>query len=175
MTTKRKPRSDRKADPNNISSELDFQIALTQWKNTETFDIFDPDQCKKRIEEYFLFCREHGHNPTLTELGNVLGINRNQVSQIANNTHYANSKYARLPVGSTRAITDGYNMIKGLVESMLVNGGMNPISNIFLAKNMGIKDYSSDGEETPKEMPDLERLKTQYLNQLPDKRGDTDE
>lgn len=172
MATKRKPRADQQADPKNVSSELDFQIALTQWKNTEKIDIFDPVQCKQRVEDYFMFCRDHGHKPTLTEMGNVLGIHRDQISQIVHGTHYKNSKYARLPIESVRAIVDGYNIIKGMVESMLVSGEMNPISNIFLAKNMGIKDYSTEADTTPKEAPDLERLKTQYLNQLPDKRGD---
>lgn len=168
----RKPRSDKKVDPQTVTTELDFQIALIQWKNKKKIDIFDPVQCKERVEDYFVFCREHGHKPTLTELGNVLGVHRDQISQIVHNTHYPGSKYAKLPDGSKRAIMDGYNIIKGMIESMLVSGEMNPISNIFLAKNMGIKDYSTEVDMTPKEQPDMEKLKAQYLNQLPEKRGD---
>ena len=57
---------------------------------------------------------------------------------------------------------------------MLVSGEMNPIANIFLAKNMGIKDYSAEADIAPKEQPDVEQLKAQYLNQLPDKNREGD-
>ena len=171
---KKNPNMNRtKSDPKQVEETVDFLIKITAWKNSQKVDIFDPTQCRERVSEYFMLCRDAGHRPTLQELAIVLGVDRRRLMEIYTGNHYAGSKYARLPFESQQAIIDAYNIVLGNVEAMLANGAINPISGIFLAKNMGMKDtndYFDSG--STRETPDVERLKTQYLNQLPDKGSD---
>ena len=160
--------------PETVTSNLDFLIKLTALKNAEKIDISDPVALKKRISDYFEFARDSGHKPTLSELAIALGINRNYIYMIVSGNHRGHVALSKLPAECVEAIKDGYNIICGNIESMLASGEINPVSGIFLAKNMGLKDTNEMFDsQTQKEIPDMERLKTQYLNQLPDSRTDT--
>lgn len=162
-----------KVDPEDVSSEIDFALRLVAWKNTEKIDVFDPEQCRKRVEEFFLLCRETGERPTVSAFASALGMRREYISDIYTGNFHHIWSYAKLPTESVRAICDGYDIIRMMVESNLHKGKGNPIAGIFLAKSMGIKDHDDNFESTTqKELPDLERLKNQYLNQLPQKEGD---
>lgn len=151
-----------------------FGLKLTKWKNVERIDIFDPEQCRERIEQFFLLCIQEEHRPVMGELAVALGITRENLSRIVTNHHYVGSKYINLPVECVAAIIDGYNIIRNGVEYNLATGTGNPVAQIFLAKNLGLKDYNDDGDGIPKERVDVEQLKTQYLNQLaaPKESGD---
>ena len=164
----KKRKGDWNGDPKAVTSNLDFLIKLTQLKNANKIDIFDPDQLKSRINDYFVFARDAGHKPTLSELAIALGIPREYIYLIVTGNYKGYVTLAKLPAECVDAIKDGYNIIRGNVESMLVSGEINPVSGIFLAKNMGLKDTNEMFDsQSQKETPDIERLKTQYLNQLP--------
>ena len=157
-----------KTDPNEMGA-IAFGLKLTKWKNVQRIDVFDPEQCRERIEEFFMLCIQENHRPVMGELATALGISRENLSRIIHQNNYAGSMYARLPKECVDAMVDGYNIIRNAVESNLASGTGNPIAQIFLAKNLGLKDYNDDVGGTVREQVDLERLKTQYLNQLTQK------
>lgn len=161
-------------DPNDTSMNIKFLFNLTRWKNTAKVDLHDPDQLMTRIEDFFEMCIQEGHKPTLTDLGIALDIPREYIYMIVSGNYYGHVHIERMPKECVQAVKDAYNIIKGNVESMIVNGQINPVAGIFLAKNMGIKDTNDMFDaQTQKEKVDVERLKTQYLHQLPDKeKGD---
>lgn len=155
-------------NPEAVKDNLDFLIRLTQWKNSERINIYDPEELKKRINDYFMFARDAKHKPTLSELAIALGIHRNYIYLIVTGNYRGHTSLAKLSPECVEAVKDGYNIICGNIESMLVSGEINPVSGIFLAKNMGLKDTNEMFDsQTQKETPDVERLKAQYLNQLP--------
>lgn len=165
---KKRSKQDWNGDPKAVASNLDFLIKLTQLKNADKIDIFDPDQLKTRINDYFVFARDAQHKPTLSELAIALGIPREYIYLIVTGNYKGYVTLAKLPAECVDAIKDGYNIVRGNIESMLVSGEINPVSGIFLAKNMGLKDTNEMFDsQSQKETPDIERLKTQYLNQLP--------
>ena len=165
---KKHTKQDWNGDPKAVTSNLDFLIKLTHLKNADKIDIFDPDQLKKRINDYFIFARDAGHKPTLSELAIALGIPREYIYLVVTGNFRGHVSLSKLSAECVDAIKDGYNIIRGNVESMLVSGEINPVSGIFLAKNMGLKDTNEMFDsQSQKETPDIERLKTQYLNQLP--------
>ena len=162
--------------PETVTSNLDFLIKLTQWKNSQRINIYDPDQLKSRIDDYFLFARDAGHKPTLSELAIALGIPREYIYLIVTGNFKGHVSLSKMSADCVEAIKDGYNIIRGNVESMLITGEINPVSGIFLAKNMGLKDTNEMFDsQTQKETPNIDRLKAQYLNQLPDNSQHTDE
>lgn len=173
MGKKGNRKQDWNGDPKSVSSNLDFLIKLTALKNAEKIDIFDPIALKKRISEYFEFASAAGHKPTLSEMGIALGIPREYIYLIVTGNFKGYTTLSKLPPECVDAIKDGYNIVRGNIESMLVSGEINPVSGIFLAKNMGLKDTNEMFDsQSQKEIPDVERLKTQYLNQLPDQHTD---
>lgn len=166
-------KSDFKGEPLKTRNNLDFLIKLTEWKNTEKIDIFDPNQLKQRLNDYMYLARDCGSSPTVSDLEIVLGIPREYIYMVLSGNYRGHITLSKLPQECISAIKDTYNIIRGSVEKGIATGAMNPVSGIFLAKSMGIKDTNDAFEsQTQKETPDIERLKTQYLHQLPEKSGD---
>lgn len=163
-------KKDFKTEPEQTHSNLDFLIKLTEWKNSQKINLSDPDQVKQRLNDYIYLARDCKTQPTIGDLEIVLGMPRQYVYMIVSGNFYGHRTIQNLPTEVHNAIKDTYNIIVGNVEKSIATGSINPVSGIFLAKSMGIKDTNDIMDvQTPKETPDLERLKTQYLHQLPQK------
>lgn len=170
MTRKFNTKEDFKGEPSKTRDNLDFLIKLTEWKNSEKIDIFDPNQLKQRLNDYMYLARDCGTSPTVSDLEIVLGIPRQYIYMVLSGNYRGHTTLAKLPTECVNAIKDTYHIILGSVEKGIATGAMNPVSGIFLAKSMGIKDTNDVFDsQVEKENTDFEQLKTQYLNQLPDK------
>lgn len=131
-------------------------------------DISDARQVEERIQWYFVHCAEDDMKPTVTGLCNALGITRDTL--IA----WRTGKYRE---DSHQAIAArAHAVLEELMEHYMQNGKVNPVSGIFLMKNL----YSgfSDKQElvlTPNQTQlsdeDVKTIEAKYA-ELPDAGGE---
>lgn len=131
-------------------------------------DISDARQVEERIQWYFVHCAEDDMKPTVTGLCNALGVTRDTL--IA----WRTGKYRE---DSHQAIAArAHAVLEELMEHYMQNGKVNPVSGIFLLKNL----YSgySDKQElvlTPNQPQlsdaDREAIEAKYA-ELPDVGGE---
>lgn len=103
----------------------------------EPIDIADPVQVENRIIWYFNHCGEYDMKPTVNGLCNALGIHRDtlhtwKVGQFRKGTHQ-------------EIVLRAYGVMEELWEDYMMNGKINPVSGIFLAKNL-LHGYSDKQE-----------------------------
>lgn len=100
--------------------------ALSTW-NLPPIDIADPKQVSDRIDWYFAHCGQNDMKPTVTGFCNALGVHKDTIRS--------------WHIGEFRAgthqdiITRAYRVLEELWEDYMLNGKINPVSGIFLAKN----------------------------------------
>ncbi len=101
--------------------------------NLPPIDISDEKQVEERIFWYFNHCIEDDMKPTVNGLCNSLGVSRDTIWQ------WKNGNYR----GATHSdvIKKAYGFLEEMWESYMLNGKINPVSGIFLGKNMfGYRD-----------------------------------
>lgn len=106
-------------------------------QNLGPIDIKDPQDVQDRITEYFALCMDNDVKPTVTGLCNALRISKEclrlwKLGEIKSTAHQD-------------AVLRAYRMLEELWENYMVNGKINPVSGIFLAKNM-FNGYSDKQE-----------------------------
>ena len=100
-------------------------------------DISDPVQVEDRIYWYFGHCANNDMKPTVNGLCNSLGITRETLRTW---------KAGEFRAGTHQdIILQAYRLLEGLWEDYMSNGKINPVSGIFLAKNM-FPGYSDQSE-----------------------------
>ena len=100
--------------------------------NMPPIDISDGKQVEERIDWYFHHCVDNEMKPTVTGLCNALGITKETLR---------NWKSGNFRVETHQdPIRRAYRMLEELWEDYMINGKINPVSGIFIAKNM-FPDY----------------------------------
>lgn len=127
----RKPRVDKinfgeeYVQPGDNSKYLRHAMAV---RDMLPIDIKDPDAVEYRIDEYFTLCADHEMKPTVTGLCNALGITKETLrSWKAGDTRQGTHQ---------SVILEAYRLLEELWEAYMMNGKINPVSGIFLGKNM---------------------------------------
>lgn len=113
------------AEPGDNSKFLRHALATM---NMAPIDISKPEQVEARIEEYFYHCIDHDMKPTVNGMCNALGIHRDtlhtwRTGEYREGTHQA-------------IILKAYRVLEELWEDYMLNGKINPVSGIFLSKNL---------------------------------------
>ena len=96
--------------------------------NMPPIDISDGKQVEERLEWYFNHCFDNDMKPTVSGLCNSLGISRNTLFEWKHGWHRADSHQA--------IVIRAYNLLDALWEDYMLNGKINPVSGIFLGKNL---------------------------------------
>ena len=96
--------------------------------NMPPIDISDPVQVDERINWYFNHCMDSDMKPTVNGLCNSLGITRETLR------NWKSGEYRGK--GHQDVVRQAYKMLEELWEDYMMNGKINPVSGIFLAKNM---------------------------------------
>lgn len=91
-------------------------------------DISDSKQVAERINWYFVHCSDDDMRPTVTGLCNALGITRDTLIAWRTGKYRADSHQAI----AARA----HSVLEELMENYMQNGKINPVSGIFLMKNL---------------------------------------
>lgn len=101
-------------------------------------DLSDPEQVAQRIKDYRALCRQYDEKQTVSALADSLGLNRRRLWEIVNDVAGRNGK---VPSESRDLIKKAYRKLEVQWEQMFMNGKINPVSGIFIAKNhFGYRD-----------------------------------
>ena len=139
---------------------LEHALAVRQMGKV---DLKDAYAVKERTEEYFQMCLEEDLKPTLSGYAASLGCTTAQLYDIRNDLSHVDTKEAEIIKGA-------YQLLEQLWEDYMLNGKVNPVSGIFMAKNQ-FSDMYRDSKEvivkhdnTPAESP--EAIKERYLKEV---------
>lgn len=91
-------------------------------------DISDPKQVEERINWYFIHCADDDMKPTVNGMCNALGIHRDSLLAWRKGEYRADSHQA--------IIVRAHRVLEELWEDYMQNGKINPVSGIFLGKNL---------------------------------------
>lgn len=111
-----------------------------------TISLTNEEKVGERIDFYFKSCIDGNVKPTIPGLALALGINKKTFESIVDETEtertimtYFNGK--AIPTTIRNMFIKAKSVMNVLIEDYLVNGKVNPISGIFIAKNnFGYKD-----------------------------------
>ena len=96
--------------------------------NLPPIDIASASQVSERIWWYFNHCAESDMKPTVNGMCNALGIHRDTLHTWRTGEFRADSHQA--------IILKAYRVLEELWEDYMLNGKINPVSGIFLSKNL---------------------------------------
>ncbi len=104
----------------------------------EPIDLSDHKQVEKRIQEYRSLCMEFDEKQTVSALSDALGFDRRRMWEIVNDIPGRNLYVSQK---SRDLIKKAYRKLEVQWEQLFMNGKINPVSGIFIAKNhFGYKD-----------------------------------
>lgn len=114
-----------KTEPGDNSRYLRHALATM---GMPPIDISDPRQVEDRINWYFVHCADNDMKPTVNGLCNALGIHRDSLFAWRTGEYRA---------GTHQAIAvKAHRVLEELWEDYMMNGKINPVSGIFLGKNL---------------------------------------
>ena len=88
----------------------------------------DPEQVRQRAYDYLALCAQNDMKPTVNGYANAIGVTRQTLLNWKTGDFREDSHQA--------VILEYYSMLEELHESYMQNGKINPVSGIFLAKNL---------------------------------------
>ena len=91
-------------------------------------DISNAAQVSDRLSWYFNHCADSDMKPTVNGMCNALGIHRDTLHTWRTGEYRADSHQA--------IIMKAYRVLEELWEDYMLNGKINPVSGIFLSKNL---------------------------------------
>lgn len=91
-------------------------------------DIADAAQVQERVMWYFGHCADNDMKPTVKGLCNALGIHRDTIHTWKTGERRAGTHQ--------EIVLRAYDMMEELWEDYMLNGKINPVSGIFLGKNL---------------------------------------
>lgn len=153
------------ADPGDNSKYIRHALATM---NQPPIDISRADQVEERLMWYFGHCAENDMKPTVNGMCNALGIHRDTLHTWRTGEFRQDSHQA--------IVLRAYRILEELWEDYMLNGKVNPVSGIFLAKNL-FSGYSDKQEfvVTPNQQRitegDLATIEAKY-DELPDGDGE---
>ena len=142
-------------------------------KNLELFnlgavDIYDTKALLDRTKKYFQIMARYDSKPTLSGYAMAIGLDRRRLYEIrTGNFQPASKKYRDLPEGSVIVIRKMYDYLEMMWEDYMLNGKINPVTGIFIAKNQfGYQDRIDyvPNAVPEKEKYDAESIRKRYEN-----------
>ena len=127
-------------------------------------DLNDINAVKERIDWYFNFCYENDIKPTVAGFCSALNITRNTLM------NWRNGKFRDESYQSV--ILRSYDIMEQLWEHYMLNGKINPVSGIFLGKNLWTgysdrQDFVVTPNTTTVEVVDQKLIEAKYAELPP--------
>ena len=147
-------------EPGDNSRYIAHTLAV---RSMPKIDHKDPEQVRQRAYDYLTLCAQNDMKPTVNGYANSIGVSRQTL---------LNWKTGEHREGTHQAVAlEFYSMLEELWEDYMLNGKINPVSGIFLSKNL-FYGYSDKQEYilTPNQMGETispETLAAKY-DELPD-------
>lgn len=140
--------------PGDNSKFVDFSMMLMAMPKVS---LEDEQGVIDRIGEFFKLCRDYDMKPAISGLAMALGVNRQRLWEIKTD---ADGRNINVTSATRDFIKKAYENMEILWENYMLNGKINPVSGIFLAKNQfGYVDVQEHvltpntalGQEMPRE------------------------
>lgn len=147
-------------EPGDNSRYIAHTLAV---RSMPKIDHKDPEQVRQRAYDYLTLCAQNDMKPTVNGYANSIGVSRQTL---------LNWKTGEHREGTHQAVAlEFYSMLEELWEDYMLNGKINPVSGIFLSKNL-FYGYSDKQEYilTPNQMGETispETLAAKY-DELPE-------
>lgn len=121
------------AKPGDITKYLNLNTELF---NLPDIDIRNPDEVLTRLNEYFNIYAKYDTKPTVAGMATALGMSRQNIYSIVNGNDTGGNGYKNsLPRDITDVIKKAYILLENMHESYMMDGKVNPVTGIFMAKN----------------------------------------
>lgn len=101
---------------------------------SKPIDNTNAQQVRQRVREYFEICLHENLVPNIASLCLALHIDRVYFTRIIN------GNYAKFSEECIEEYRQAKRMLDSIMETHMLNGSVNPVSGIFLMKNMGYSD-----------------------------------
>ena len=160
MLPGRDPNGLKNMEPGDNTRYLEHSFAVMRMPK---IDHKDPEQVQQRIYDYLALCSQNDMKPTVNGFCNAIGVTRQTIFNWKTGVHREGTHQA--------IILEAYGLLEELWEDYMLNGKINPVSGIFLAKNL-FTGYSDKQEFvlTPNQMGEAispEALAAKY-DELPE-------
>lgn len=149
---------------------LDTAVRLFKMKKV---DLKDTEAVIQRVDEFLMLIAERDQKATIAGLAMALGINRQALWSIRTGQPYCGSGCVATTTPEARDyIMRACDILEYQLESWLVNGKINPVAGIFLAKNNFSYVDKVEHVVTPNTSPendyDVEDIKKRYISDYHD-------
>lgn len=133
--------------------------------NWYKIDLLNVEEVKQRIDDYFALMEKYDSKPLVSALATALGMGREKLQNIARGLDTTNT----VSKESKEKIAEAYRLLEDNWEFSFVNGTINPVTGIFMAKNnFGYRDQQ-DVVVAPRfaqEEQSQEELEKKYLESV---------
>lgn len=121
------------AKPGDMTKYLNLNQELY---NLPDIDLRNPDDVLNRLNEYFNIYAKYDTKPTVAGMAMALGTTRQRLHSIATGgTSGGNNYKENLPRAVTYCVKKAYILLENLHENYMMDGKVNPVTGIFMAKN----------------------------------------
>lgn len=121
------------AKPGDITKYLNLN---TELYNLPDIDLRNPDEVMTRLNEYFNIYAKYDTKPTVAGMAMVLGMSRQRLSSIVHDKTTGGDGYKdSLPHACADLLKKAYILLENMHESYMMDGKVNPVTGIFMAKN----------------------------------------
>lgn len=121
------------AKPGDMTKYINLNAELY---NLPDINLRNPDEVLNRLNEYFNIYAKYDTKPTVAGMAMVLGISRQRLHSIANGNATGGDGYKdTLPRAVADALKKAYILLENLHENYMMDGKVNPVTGIFMAKN----------------------------------------
>lgn len=168
VVKKKRTRPDRHEDqipqckPGEMSKMIFQAMTISHWPEINTDDA---DQVAERIDKYHQYCFENDMKPDVPGMALALGVTTKTVWA------WENGVDSNKPTAVRNVLKRARQINEVLMNQMMVNGKINPVTGIFLLKNMhGYKDQQDVviTPNNPLESEDPEQARKRYIEALPE-------
>ena len=121
------------AKPGDMTKYLNLNQELY---NLPDIDLRNPDEVLNRLNEYFNIFAKYDTKPTVAAMAMALGMSRQRLHSIATGRATGGDGYKdSLPRAVADSIKKAYILLENLHENYMMDGKVNPVTGIFMAKN----------------------------------------
>ena len=121
------------AKPGDMTKYLNLNTELF---NLPDIDLRNTDEVSNRLNEYFNIYAKYDTKPTVAGMATALGMSRQRLHSIATDSDGGGTGYKNnLPRAVSDTIKKAYILLENMHESYMMDGKVNPVTGIFMAKN----------------------------------------
>ena len=149
-------------EPGEMSKYIGQALTISGWPQIDTNDA---EQVTGRIAQFYEYCLNNDIKPDMSGLALAIGVSTKTLWA------WENGVDSNKPASVRNALKKGREFNEYLMNQMMQNGRINPVTAIFLLKNNhGYKDQQDVviTPNTPAEGRDPDEIRKQYRESLPE-------